>query len=118
MASALEVSYTPSCHDEGEVAEAMDVAVPEAASVDEDGMVEERAVTVWRVLHFLDEIAEERHVIGVDLDHIRDLDGIVTMMGDAMVSAVDADPGIRPRAVLPGELSAANAGDITLVGDP
>lgn len=92
----------------------VEVGIAHPAPVEVKRVVEERAVPLGRGLQLPDELGEQRDVECVDLGHLRDLVGVVPVVGERMVRIGDADLGIGPRAGLPGELECDDPGDVPL----
>ena len=112
--SALELAAAAAGEDRRQVDRRVVVAVAHAGAVHHDRLIEQRAVAVGRVLHLLEEIAEQRHVIRVDLRRLRDLLGIELVVRHRVVAVGDADPRIRPSAQLARDLERDDAGDVGL----
>ena len=85
------------------------VAVAHAAAVDEQALIEQRAVAVGRRAHLLGEVAEQRHVIGVDLGLLLDQARVVAVVRSGMMLIRHADVRIRPVADLARENHAEDA---------
>src|SRR5688572_3368951 len=92
----------------------MKAGVTHAAAVQIERMIEERAVTVRRVLHALEEVREQRHMECIDLRDRQELLGIVAVMTGGMVRIRDADLDVAPIALLARELERDDARDVGL----
>ena len=80
-------------------------------------MIEQRAVAVRRLRHFLDQPREERQVVGVDLGLLLDVVRVVLVVRDRVVRLGHANPGIGARARLARDLHAADPRDVGLVAE-
>src|SRR5688500_2339715 len=72
-------------HENGQIRVVMDVRIADAAAVENERMVEQRAATLGRGLQSLQEVREERNVKRIDLRHAGDLLWVVSMMGQRVV---------------------------------
>ena len=92
------------------------VAIADARPIDEERVVEQRAIAVGRRLQFLQEIRELPDVMGVDLGQHREVFGVVLVMGVAVVPTRYADLGERPAADFFAEHERADACQVGLIG--
>ena len=88
--------------------------VAHPASVQEHGVVEQRALAVRRGLQLPEEIGEQRHMERADLGDLLDLHRIVAVMAGRMVRLRDANLGISTVAELARKLEGADPCDIGL----
>ena len=90
------------------------VRVAHAAAVQVERMVQQRAVAVRRRGQLLQEVAEQRDVVLVDLGDHGELRRIVPVVRRRVVRIRHADLGVRPVARLAGELERDDAGHVAL----
>src|SRR5437016_3356111 len=92
----------------------VDTRVAHPASVQVDGVIEQRTVAVGSGFQFLEKLREQRHVERVDLGDFGELFRIVAMMTRGMVRVWDADFRIRTVIELARQLEADNPSDVGL----
>src|SRR5256885_14599382 len=85
MPSPANAAGTPTGEENGEIVRVMEVAVPHPAAVQDQHVVEQRAVAVRRRLQLLEVVRELLRVVRVDLRLLRQELGIVAMVRDGMV---------------------------------
>ena len=73
----------------------MQVAVAHAAAVEDQRVIEQRAVAVRRGLQLLEEVGEQLRVIGVDPGLLRDQLRVVAVMRHGVVLLGHADASRR-----------------------
>ncbi len=95
----------------------VEARVAHAAAVENQRVVEQRAVAVRSVAHPLEEVREQRHMELVDLRELQDLLWIVAVVADRVVRVCDADLRIRAVALLTRELEGSDPRDVRLEGE-
>jgi len=93
------------------------VAVPNRGAVEQHHVVDERAVAVRRAGQLGHELAEERHVVLVDLLHLLDLLAVAAVVRQRVVRVGDADLRIRRAALLAADHVGEDARGVGLVGE-
>jgi hypothetical protein len=93
---------------------AVHVRIADAAAVQDQRVIQERAVAFRRRLQLLEVVGEERHVERVDLRHARDLLRIVAVVRQRVMRIGHADLGIGAVARLARELERHDARDVAL----
>src|SRR5437773_11139965 len=73
----------------------VNTGIAQPASIQVNGVIEQRAVAIGSGLQFLEKISEQRHVERIDLGNLQELFRIVAMMARGMVRVWDADFRIR-----------------------
>ena len=114
MPAALQARRGAARDQDRKVLVIVQAGIAHAASVQVDGVIEERAVAIGSRLHPLEELREQRHVERVDLGDLRHLFRIVAVMARGMVRVGHADLRIRAIALLARELERDDARDIRL----
>src|SRR5712691_7224807 len=92
----------------------VNTGVAQPASVQVDGVIEQRAVAVGGGLQFLEKIREQRHVERIDLGNFGELFRIVAMMTRGMVRVRDADFRIGTVIELARQLEGDDSCDVGL----
>ena len=92
------------------------ITIPHTGAVEHDGVVQQRAVAVRRVGHPLDQLAEQRDVVDVDLRVLLDVVRVELVMGHTVVRLRHPDVRVGAAAQLAGHLEATHPGDIGLIG--
>ena len=92
----------------------VDIWIAHAAAVEEEAVVEQRAIALFRCSKLGDVFGEEADVEGVDLRHALNFRRVIAVMGKRVVRIADADFGVGAVAGLAGELEGDHAGDIAL----
>ena len=116
MGAQLEVAAAAD-HQHRQILVRMAVAVAQAAAVDDERVIEQRAVAVGRVLHLVDEAREQLHVHRVDLGHPLDPLGVAAVVRERVVRIGHADLRIRPHAAFASHHQRDDAGHVGLEGD-
>ena len=93
------------------------VRVAVTAAVEEQAVVEQRAIAVGRRLQLLQEVRQRRRVMRVDLGQQRDLLRRIPMMRQPMMPFGDADFRIRAATQLLRQHEGADPRQIGLVGE-
>src|SRR5918994_124242 len=95
---ALEHQVTPAGHElfstnqhERQVRMIVRVALAHPGAVEEDAVVEQRAIAVRCVPQLLEIRREKAYVIGVELDDVLDLDRVALVMGERVMRFENAD---------------------------
>ncbi len=70
MASALQRARATARHQRGQRIVIVDIAVAQAASVDQGGVIQQIAVAIRRGLQLVQELREQGQVIILDLDQL------------------------------------------------
>ena len=91
------------------------VAVAHATPVQNEAVVEQRAVAVLDRLHLLQEVAEQFDVVGVDLRLLLDQFGLAPVVRDGMVPLGHADLRERQRTEFAAHDHAGDARHVGLV---
>src|SRR6185503_8395650 len=95
----------------------MDVSIAHAAAVQDQGLIEQRAVTVRSGAKSLDEFRKQRQMVGVDLGVRLDRLRPVTVMGDRVVRLGDTDIRIGALAQLASEHEGEHTSQVGLIRD-
>ena len=98
----------------GKVLMVVDTGVAHPASVQIDGVIEQRAVAVRSDFQLLEKLREQQHVERIDLGNLRELLRIVAVMTGGMVRVWDADFRVRAVAELARQLEGDDPGDVGL----
>src|SRR5436190_22832946 len=91
MTSAFHSARGTASNDDGQVRMIMQIRVSHATAVEEQRMIEQRTAAVLSRFQFRDELSEQRDVKLIDLGHLRDLFGIVAVMGERMMRVGHTD---------------------------
>ena len=94
----------------------MDVGLAHPAAEQDQRMIQQRAVAVRRLTESLEELGEQRHVVGVDLHEVLDVLRELEVMRHRVVRLGDAQVGIRDHAGVLRQHEAQDARDVGLVG--
>src|SRR5262245_51434345 len=94
---------------------AMQIAVAHSAAVKDEAVIEQRAIALLGGLQLLQEVAQQRGVINVDLRLLGDQIRIVSMMRDGVVLIRHSDMGESPRTELAGKDHREDPRDVGLV---
>ena len=115
VAPAVEGAGPAAREQDGQVLGRVPVAVAEAAAVEQRHVVEQRAVAVGRRLEPVQEVREQRRVVGVDAGQLVQLVGVVLVVRRGVVRLGHPDLGIGAAAVLAADHEADDAGQVRLV---
>src|ERR1051325_12119549 len=80
MAAAAHAAGSAARDDDRQIGVIMNVGVAHAAAIKIERVIEERAIAIGSLLHFLEEFGEERDVELIDLRHAGDFVRIVAVM--------------------------------------
>ena len=103
------------CH-EWQVQGAVRVAVTHAGAVEQERVIEDRAVTVRRRPQLLHEFGEQLHVMQIDQRMLGDLRGFVAMVRDGVMRVGHAEVGVGPHAEFARHHEGEDARDVGLAG--
>src|SRR5262245_64758647 len=117
MATALESAASTADHECRQRTMCMTVAVADARAIQNDHVVEQRAIAVGSVAQLLQIIREEFQMVLLNLSALLHLDRIVLMMRQRMMRLRNADLWIRPRALLAPVHECDDAGDVRRIRD-
>src|SRR5215469_2001793 len=92
------------------------IAVSHSRSVHENRMIQQRTISVLRILQLLDEMRVDGHVIRIDLRVLLDQMRLILMVRYRVMPFRHADPRIRAVARLARDLHAAHTSDVALIG--
>src|SRR5678815_895180 len=115
MATAFESAASAADHECWQWTVCMTVAVADARSIQNDHVVEQRAIAVGSVAQLLQIIREEFQMVLLNLGALLHLDRIVLMMRQRMMRLRNADLWVRPRALLAPVHECDDAGDVRLI---
>src|SRR6267142_2176868 len=89
MTSAFQRAGAAACKQQRDVPRIVSVALTHAGSIYQRGMVQQLAVAVGSRSHLVQQISKLRHVIGVDLFHLRDFFGLAGVVRNWVVRVGD-----------------------------
>ena len=112
--STLELRAAAARDHDRQVRVIVDVGVAHAAAQQVQRVIQQRAVAVGRRRQLLDQVGEQRHVVGVDLRQLDELLRVVDVMRHGMVRLGDADVGIGAGAGLARQLEGDDARGVGL----
>src|SRR5688500_499110 len=114
MPSALEAAGGSADHDGRQWAVRVPIAVAEARAVENNGVVEQRSLSVHGSTQLFEECGEERRVMHLDLGALLELLGVVLVVRDLVMRIRDAELRIRARALLASVHERGDAREIAL----
>ena len=88
VAASFELARRAAGDQDRQVDMVVDVGVAHAAAIEQEHMVEQRAVAFGRGFELLEEISEERDVEGVDLSYLRDFLDVAAMVRERVMIGV------------------------------
>src|SRR6266508_1797592 len=93
--SALDLPGAAARHDQWQCRVRMDIAVAQAAAVEDEGMIEQRAVAVGNGAQLVEEFSKQLRVVSVDLRDLLQPLGVVLVMRGRVMGIRYTDVGVR-----------------------
>src|SRR5258707_11815049 len=115
--SALEVASATSHHNCWKVLVTVAIPVGQRGAIHDHAVVQQRRVTLFGGLHFLDPASELCQLIAVDLRYLLHQNRIVAMMRERMVAVGNANLAIRARRAFVRDKESDNARQVRLKSD-
>ena len=114
VATSLHVAGSTAGDKDRQIQVVMDIGISHAATVQQQRMIQQRAVAFLCLLQALQEVREQRHMELINFCHLRNFFRIVSVMGERMMWICHANLRISSITGFTSQLESCHASDIAL----